>query len=131
MLGYQYRWLAGGYDLSIGHPSLEVAIMVVTWWIVTFLRSNIFLVHCGISQGNCFNETLFIKKDFCATNRTTAVLDWEDLNRVTVFTLEGVELSLCNSYHCTITNSVARGNIVLKGLFVFILASFCTNFEVL
>ena len=27
-----YRWLAGGDDLEIGH-FLEVASMVVTWWI--------------------------------------------------------------------------------------------------
>ena len=31
--GHQYWWLAGGYDLEIG--LLEVASMVVTWWIVT------------------------------------------------------------------------------------------------
>ena len=33
--GHQYRWLAGGYDLEIGH-FLEVASMVVTWWIMAF-----------------------------------------------------------------------------------------------
>ena len=33
--GHQYWWLAGGYDLEIGHL-LEVASMVVTWWIVAF-----------------------------------------------------------------------------------------------
>ena len=38
MPGHQYRWLAGGYDLEIGH-FLEVASMVVTWWIVAFLPS--------------------------------------------------------------------------------------------
>ena len=31
--GHQYWWLAGGYDLEIGH-FLEVASMVVSWWIV-------------------------------------------------------------------------------------------------
>ena len=36
--GHHYWWLAGGYDLEIGH-FLEVASMVVTWWIVAFLRS--------------------------------------------------------------------------------------------
>ena len=36
--GHQYRWLAGGYDLEIGH-FLEVASMVVTWWIGAFLHS--------------------------------------------------------------------------------------------
>ena len=36
--GHQYRWLAGGYDLEIKH-FLELASMVVTWWIVAFLRS--------------------------------------------------------------------------------------------
>ena len=38
MSGHQHRWLAGGYDLEIGH-FLEVDSMVVTWWIVAFLRS--------------------------------------------------------------------------------------------
>ena len=33
--GHQYRWLAGCYDLEIGQ-FLEVASMVVTWWILTF-----------------------------------------------------------------------------------------------
>ena len=33
--GHQYRWLAGGYDLE-SRTSLEVASMVVTWWIVPF-----------------------------------------------------------------------------------------------
>ena len=37
--GHQYRWLADGYDLEIGH-FLEVASMVVTWWIVDFLCSD-------------------------------------------------------------------------------------------
>ena len=36
--GLQHRWLACGYDLETGH-FLEVASMVVTWWIVAFLRS--------------------------------------------------------------------------------------------
>ena len=36
--GHQYQWLAGGYDLEKGH-FLEVASMVVTWWIVAFLCS--------------------------------------------------------------------------------------------
>ena len=35
VLGHQHRWLAGGYDLEIGH-FLEVVSMVVTWWIVAF-----------------------------------------------------------------------------------------------
>ena len=39
MSGHQYQWLAGGYDLEIGH-FLEVASMVVTWWIVPLLRSD-------------------------------------------------------------------------------------------
>ena len=39
MKGYQHRWLAGGYDLEIGHL-LEVASMVVTWWIVAFLHGE-------------------------------------------------------------------------------------------
>ena len=30
--GHQDRWLAGGYDLEIGH-FVEVASMVVTWWL--------------------------------------------------------------------------------------------------
>ena len=36
--GYQHRWLAGGYDLEV--TFLEVASMVVTWWIVAFLPSE-------------------------------------------------------------------------------------------
>ena len=32
--GHQYQWLAGDYDLDIGH--FYVASMVVTWWIVVF-----------------------------------------------------------------------------------------------
>ena len=42
--GYQYQWLAGGYDLEIGH-FLEVASMVVTWWMVAFLHCDIFLLY--------------------------------------------------------------------------------------
>ena len=38
VLGYQYWWLAGGYDLK-NRISLGVASMVVIWWIVAFLRS--------------------------------------------------------------------------------------------
>ena len=34
--GHQYRWLVGGYDLETGHFFLDVASMVVTWWIVAF-----------------------------------------------------------------------------------------------
>ena len=33
--GHQYGWLAGGYDLKMGY-FLEVASMVVTWWIMCF-----------------------------------------------------------------------------------------------
>ena len=36
MKGHQYWWLAGGYDLEIG--LLEVASMMVTWWIVAFYQ---------------------------------------------------------------------------------------------
>ena len=35
MSGHQYWWLAGGYDLEI-RTLLEVASIVVTWWIVFF-----------------------------------------------------------------------------------------------
>ena len=35
MKDHQYKCLAGGYDLEIGH-FLEVARMVATWWIVAF-----------------------------------------------------------------------------------------------
>ena len=39
--GHQYRWLAGGYD---GNKTFgDVASMVVTWWIVFFMRSDIIL----------------------------------------------------------------------------------------
>ena len=38
MSGHQYQWLAAGYDPEIGH-FLEVASMVVTWWIGAFLCS--------------------------------------------------------------------------------------------
>ena len=37
--GHQYRWLAGGYNLEIRY-FLQAAGMVVTWWIVAFLRSE-------------------------------------------------------------------------------------------
>ena len=37
--GHQYRRLADGYDLEIG-IFLEVASMVVTWWIVALLHSE-------------------------------------------------------------------------------------------
>ena len=38
--GYQYRWLAGGYDLEIEHFLWsEVASMVVTSWMVACLPS--------------------------------------------------------------------------------------------
>ena len=33
VLGHQHQWLAAGSDLEIGH-FLEVASIVVTWWIV-------------------------------------------------------------------------------------------------
>ena len=36
MSGHQYWWLEGGYDLEIGHSAIEVACMVVTWWILAF-----------------------------------------------------------------------------------------------
>ena len=36
MKGHQYWWVAGGYDLEIG--LLEVASMMVTWWIVAFCQ---------------------------------------------------------------------------------------------
>ena len=38
MLGLQYHWLVGGYDLEIAHL-LEVPSMVVPWWIAAFLQS--------------------------------------------------------------------------------------------
>ena len=37
VLGHEYRWLAGGYDLEIGHSLFKVVSMVVTWWIVAFV----------------------------------------------------------------------------------------------
>ena len=48
--GHQYWWLAGGYDLEIG--LLEVASMVVTWWIVAVLCSAsgiALMVQCSTS----------------------------------------------------------------------------------
>ena len=33
--GHQYQWLTSSYDLEIRH-FLEVAGMVVTWWIAAF-----------------------------------------------------------------------------------------------
>ena len=50
MLGHQYRWLAHGYDLEIGH-FLEVASMEVTRWIVAFLHSVIYVF--GLLVGLC------------------------------------------------------------------------------
>ena len=35
--GHQHRWLAGGYNLEIGH--FRSSTMVVTWWIVAFRRT--------------------------------------------------------------------------------------------
>ena len=48
VLGHQHWWLAGGYDLEIGH-FLSVASMVVTWWIVALLPSvsNTASVECS------------------------------------------------------------------------------------
>ena len=46
--GHQYRWLAGGYNLEIGH-FLEVDSMVVTWWIVDILPSVTFHLRCNLS----------------------------------------------------------------------------------
>ena len=43
MLYHQHWWLVGGYDLEIGH-FLEVDSMVVSWWIVAFLRCVVSLV---------------------------------------------------------------------------------------
>ena len=40
MKGHQHQWLAGGNDLE--QDILEVASMVVTWWIVAFLYSDHF-----------------------------------------------------------------------------------------
>ena len=41
--GHQCRWLAGGYDLEIGH-FLEATSMMVTWWRVAFF------VQCDITR---------------------------------------------------------------------------------
>ena len=38
--GHQHWWLAGAYDLEIWHSFLEVASMVVSWWMMAFLRSE-------------------------------------------------------------------------------------------
>ena len=38
VLGHLHWWLEGGYDLEIGH-FVEVASMVITWWITAFLPS--------------------------------------------------------------------------------------------
>ena len=35
--GFQHQWLAGGYDLDIGH--FRSGCMAITWWIVGFLCS--------------------------------------------------------------------------------------------
>ena len=40
MKGYQYWWIAGGYDLE-NRTVLEVASMVVTWWIVSFYTDGL------------------------------------------------------------------------------------------
>ena len=41
--GHQYWWLAGGYSLE--RTFLEVASMVVTWWIVAFCA--LIVLHSG------------------------------------------------------------------------------------
>ena len=51
--GHQYRWLAGGYDLE-NMTFLEVASMVVTWWIVGFFALCLFHpVHALIPHYGC------------------------------------------------------------------------------
>ena len=42
---YQYPWLAGGWLWPGNRTFLEVASMVVTWWIVAFMRSDKLLIH--------------------------------------------------------------------------------------
>ena len=42
--GYEKRWLAGGYDLEIGHI-LGVASMVFTWWTVAFCSVFVTCAH--------------------------------------------------------------------------------------
>ena len=45
MSGHQYRWLAGGYNLEIGH-FLEVASIVTSWWMDSgFIALCILLVE--------------------------------------------------------------------------------------
>ena len=44
VLGHQCHWLVGGYDLEMRH-FLEVACIVVTWWIVAFLHSVSWLFY--------------------------------------------------------------------------------------
>ena len=44
VLGHQYRWLGGGYDLEM-LQFLEVASMVVTWWIVAFCAVKLFFCN--------------------------------------------------------------------------------------
>ena len=41
--GHQHRWFAGGYDLEFAgnRTFLEVDSMVVSWWRVAFLPSDI------------------------------------------------------------------------------------------
>ena len=41
--GHQFRWLAGGYDLEIGH-FLEVTSIMVTWRRVDFFSQCLFIV---------------------------------------------------------------------------------------
>ena len=45
--GNEHQWLTGGYDLEIGHFCLEVDNMVVSWWIVALLPSEIISVGRG------------------------------------------------------------------------------------
>ena len=61
---HQYRWLAGGYNLEVGHTFLEVAGVVVTWWIVAFLSCLLcnnslafYLSFHQLSISNCRMDT--------------------------------------------------------------------------
>ena len=79
--GHQYRWLAGGYDLETGR-FLEVASMVLTWYILAFLcsdsavgRANKFMLETNLSY---LCKQCLLKSNIVPTNNMPEVI-WQTL----------------------------------------------------
>ena len=54
--GHQHRWLAGDYDLEIGHFQRWIAWWLVNWWIVAFLFCEHFLGICLPRPLRCYDK---------------------------------------------------------------------------